>query len=359
VSTEAVAAITHRDSIPPVACGISRPVWSVMIPTYHCAAHLREALDSVLSQDPGPDLMQIEVVDDHSTRDDPEAVVAELGRGRVAFFRQPENVGHVRNFNTCLQRSRGRLVHLLHGDDMVRDGFYRTLQARFEAHPEIGAAFCRYIAIDESGRWRSISPLETETSCIVPNWLEKIATGQRLQPPAMVVRRAVYEQIGGFDDRICSYGEDWEMWVRIAASYPVWHEVEPLALYRVGQTSLSRRTLQTGENMRDLHRVVEINRAVLPPERADAISKAAERSHALAAIRRARRMLEACNSQGMSAQLREALRTSRNTIVLIQAVRLIGFWFARVLASRVRSMTNRNDVLTTRCHGAARKDLGE
>jgi len=111
----------------------------VMIPAYECASYLRETLASVLAQDPGPELMQIEVVDDAST-DAPEKVVEELGGGRVAFHRQPRNVGHIANFNTCLERSRGQLVHLLHGDDCVREGFYRTMQQPFTQHPEIGAA---------------------------------------------------------------------------------------------------------------------------------------------------------------------------------------------------------------------------
>ena len=35
-----------------------------MIPTFHCAQFLHQTLESVLSQDPGPDVMQIEVIDD-------------------------------------------------------------------------------------------------------------------------------------------------------------------------------------------------------------------------------------------------------------------------------------------------------
>lgn len=206
----------YRATIPPVLNGVLRPIWSVMIPTYNCAGYLGETLQSVLAQDPGPELMQIEVVDDHSTRDDPEAAVAELGRGRVSFYRQPENVGHVQNFNTCLQRSRGRLVHLLHGDDAVREGFYCTMQSPFEQHPEIGSAFCRNIYFDENSHWQSIAPLQQSESGVMRGWLERIAVGQRLQPPSMVVRRDVYERLGGFDRRIRQYGEDWEMWVRIA-----------------------------------------------------------------------------------------------------------------------------------------------
>src|SRR5687767_4743988 len=105
-----------------------------MIPTYNCALHLRYALESVLAQDPGRERMQIEVIDDASTVDDPEAIVARIGRDRVGFYRQPGNVGHVRNFETCLARARGRFIHLLHGDDAVRPGFYEAMERAFRVH---------------------------------------------------------------------------------------------------------------------------------------------------------------------------------------------------------------------------------
>ena len=131
-----------------------------MIPTYNCAGYLEATLHSVLAQAPGPEAMQIEVVDDHSTADDPEEVVMRLGGGRVDFYRQPENMGVVGNLNTCLQRSRGEVVHLLHGDDIVLEGFYRTLGDRLRQHPEAGAAYCRHLYVDARGR-RSTSPRAT------------------------------------------------------------------------------------------------------------------------------------------------------------------------------------------------------
>jgi glycosyltransferase involved in cell wall biosynthesis len=316
----------HRAAIGTISDGMPRPQWSVMIPTYNSGRYLRETLASVLSQDPGPAAMQIEVVDDHSTQDDPATVVEEVGHGRVAFYRQPTNLGHTRNFETCLRRSRGMLVHLLHGDDCVRDGFYRAMEHAFGEHPEIGAAFCRYIAIDEEGRWLSTAPLEQPASGVLPNWLETIAVGQRLQAPCMTVRREVYERLGGFDDRIRYYGEDWEMWVRIAAHYPVWYQAEPLALYRVRAASLSGYSLRTGENVRDLRRVIDISRTYLPSASADAVSRKARASCALAALRRARRMLGTGDLRGPLAQTREALQCDHSPGVVARAAALLGAW---------------------------------
>jgi Glycosyl transferase family 2 len=56
----------NRIRLAAVSEGVRRPLWSVMIPTFHCARFLHQTLESVLSQDPGPDVMQIEIVDDCS-----------------------------------------------------------------------------------------------------------------------------------------------------------------------------------------------------------------------------------------------------------------------------------------------------
>jgi glycosyltransferase involved in cell wall biosynthesis len=309
-----------------------------MIPTYNCASYLRETLASVLAQDPGPDLMQIEVVDDHSTRDEPAAIVADIGRGRVTFHRQTRNVGHVANFNTCLMRARGHLVHLLHGDDAVRPGFYDELGAAFDRAPQIGAAFCRHIIMDGDSHWTVISRLEESRSGVLENGLERIAIGQRLQTPSMVVRRSVYEKIGGFDDRIASYGEDWEMWVRIAAHYPVWYHTEPLAVYRVHRSSLSGETVRTGRNGDDLRIAIELNKAWLPPDRVEALTRAARDANAHACLRRAYRLANAGEMKASLAQLRESLRFSRAPSVVGIAGGVLGFWgLRRIVPARRRT----------------------
>jgi glycosyltransferase involved in cell wall biosynthesis len=324
----------YRATISPVSWELQRPLWSVMIPTFNCANYLRETLESVLVQDPGIESMQIEVVDDHSTQDDPAAVAAEVGQGRVGFYRQPVNVGHVKNFQTCLERSRGQLIHILHGDDCVRDGFYRKLQQGFAEQPDIGAAFCRHLWMDEQSHWQRISALEQSESGVLSDWLAKIATGQRIQTPAIVVKREVYERLGGFDRRLL-WAEDWEMWVRIAAHYPIWYEVEPLALYRVHSTSNSGRYLRTGENMQDFRRAIEVVRAYLPSHlpqtTAQRCLKENRQNLAYYALGNAQQMLMIGDRIAVVRQLWEALRCKQSLGVLCTVLSLLGatgkLWF--------------------------------
>lgn len=321
----------HRPAVPPVPDGVARPLWSVMIPSFNGAARLRGSLGSVLAQDPGWDVMQIEVVDDCSTEGAPEAVVAELGHGRVGFFSQPRNIGHSRNFSTCLQRSRGRLVHILHDDDWVQDGFYHRMGRLFDEHPAIGAGFCRHVVTNEAGAPQRMSPLEREEPGIIPGWLALIAAELRLQPPSMVVRREAYEALGGFDARMRSCGEDWEMWVRIAARYPVGFEPTPLACYRDSADSLTKRSIRSGQNIRDVRKATNIARTYLPPGKARAANARARVSWANWALHWAWLLIERGDYRSAVVQLWEGLRCSRSPEVIRSAARIARAGLQRAL----------------------------
>jgi glycosyltransferase involved in cell wall biosynthesis len=310
-----------RERIPTVSPGTPQPLWSVMIPTFHCAAYLGQTLVSVLSQAPASVLIQIEVVDDHSTSDDPESVVAEVGQGRVEFFRQQRNIGVPANLNTCLRRSRGRLVHVLHGDDYVREGFYAKMQAAFAEHSDLGAAFCRHIYMDEDGHWIGIADLEQRSSGVLPRAIERLAAEQRIMTPSMVVRREIYERLGGFDSRLAC-AEDWEMWVRIAATYPIWYEVEPLAAYRMHSRSNTGRHIRTAEDIRYTRGAIDLFRSYLPADVADAIYRRARETYAAAALKTAHQLRALRDWPAMNAQVREALRLSHSPRTLCGVVRL-------------------------------------
>ncbi len=327
-----------RPSIPARPAVEDRPFWSVMIPTYDCADYLRETLASVLAQDPGPDVMQIEVVDDESTRDDPEAVVSEVGRGRVDFFRQPRNVGHVRNFNTCIERARGRVVHLLHGDDLVEDGFYAALGPPLSEHPDIGAAFCRVWVIDGGGDRVHLKPLAQPRSGVLQESLRVVAVEQPIQTPSIVVRRSVYEAVGGFDRRFERCGEDLEMWIRIAAHYPLWYEAQALALYRYQEVSLSGQASRTGQNIRETRLAIEISKDLFPSGDAVALEAAARQRIGLWALGNARDMIRRHDHAAARMQVLEAVRCSRSAPVVLGAAGVLLRSLRRLLGRTVRML---------------------
>jgi len=297
-----------------------------MIPSYNCSQYLRPALESVLLQDPGPELMQIEVIDDCSTDEDVEALVREIGKGRVGFFRQKENVGSLRNFETCLKRSKGLLIHLLHGDDLVKPGFYREIENLFDQYPAAGAAFTAVSYIDKNGiEWFDHKKV-SEKSGIIENWLYKIAQVQWVEPPAMVVKRSVYEKLGSFF--AVHYGEDWEMWIRIAAHFPVVFSPSYLALYRKHDDNISSRALLSGQNIKDIQKVIEIVQEYLPVDQRKKLKKAARKNFSIYFANISDQIFHHHNNSPAAIfQAKNALRMDVNTTTFFSLIKLYAKYF--------------------------------
>ncbi|MDB5020746.1 MAG: hypothetical protein JWQ28_1873 [Pedobacter sp.] len=273
---------------PPMIPRISdtdRPFWSVMIPVYNCIDYLEEAMNSVLRQDPGPEQMQIEVVDDHSTDGDVETLVSSVGKGRIKYHRQKSNIGSLRNFESCIKRSKGYHVHLLHGDDRVEPGFYKEIENLFRSFPEAGAAFTNFSFIDINGEDTEIhnERLRAEPG-LITDFLFKIARCQLIQPPSIVVKRSTYETLGSF--YAVHFGEDWEMWTRIAAHYPMAYSPNVLASYRVAHgIGISQGYFSTGQNITDILKVIDIVQSYLPVEKRLSIKNAARAYYAMYSVK--------------------------------------------------------------------------
>ena len=243
-------------AIAPVQDGVHRPLWSVMIPTFNCAKYLQQTLESVLAQDQCSDQMQIEVVDDCSTKDDPKAVVEKVGKGRVAFHRKPKNEGAIANFNTCIQRSRGHLLHILHGDDYVLPGFYQRLTEEAQLHPDVSLVAVRAFYVDEESVIHGVSPrlprLENGSRIV-----EDFFYSTPIECAGTVVRRDFYQKNGGFIPTLVHLA-DCEMWARATALAGGLVTREVLACYRMFAANDSGRLKRTGENLRDCERLNQL-----------------------------------------------------------------------------------------------------
>ena len=287
------------------------PLWSVMIPVYNCSEYLSDTLKSVLNNDIPEEEMQIEVIDDASTDTNVESIVKEIGKGRIKYFRQIENVGSLRNFETCINRSHGHLVHILHGDDRVKKEYYKKVANLFQQHPNAGAIFCRFAYINEEGRHLYLNPSENNKEGILKNWLLRIAEKQRIQYAAITVRREVYEKLGGFYG--LTYAEDWEMWVRIAKHYPVAYTPQILAEYRKHKQSISGNKFLKGEYLHDINSAMEIIQTYLPPSAKRRILRKSKKFYSSYALKIANRYWHILHDKKIvHANINEGLKMQKN-----------------------------------------------
>src|SRR5436190_21497014 len=311
-----------------------RPFWSVMIPTFNPRAdYLEETLHSILEQDPGPEQMQIEVIDDHSTDDLAAQIVARIGGGRVSFHVEAQNRGLAGTWNRCIERARGHWVHILHQDDVVLTGFKYNLRKGAE-HSDACAAFCRYAVVSSEGHWLRISELYRESPGLLDDWHAKITVQQLIQCPAIAVRRLVYEQLGGFLPRL-RYTPDWEMWQRVASQFSFWFEPSILACYRGHPNSAASRMRLDAADVREVREVIHLTMAYHNPVRGRMLARKARSFYAELAIFHAREMLVEVGFSPAWKQIPEALRLCHSRRIVWQIFSFFVLWF-RIIASRVK-----------------------
>jgi glycosyltransferase involved in cell wall biosynthesis len=305
-----------RAGPPPITVvtdGEKRPRWSVMIPTYNCAAYAAATIESVLLQAMDRREMEIVVVDDAS--EDGIAEIVSRHADRVRLHQQARNLGVPSNLTDCIRLSRGEFVHILHGDDQVRPGFYAAMERGF-ADFEIGAVWCRQIYMDHDGEWIGVSPVEAPEGR-VEHAARFLAEQQRVMTPSICVRRHAYETVGGFHPELRCV-EDWEMWVRIASRFGVYHVREPLAIYRLHDNSNTGRNLRDATETRYAVRAIDLITDQLPPADRAAVRNAARRAVARRALDTGYALARRGDWRTALVQYRAALRLSRSPEILLR-----------------------------------------
>lgn len=136
------------------------PTVSVVLLAYNHELYLRQALDSVLTQQT-TFACEIIVGEDCST-DATRAIVREYAArypGRLQPLYQPHNVGMGLNFKACLARCRGRYIALLEGDDYWTSPHKLQRQVTWlEQHPDFTLCFHPVLDLHPDGTLVPPSP---------------------------------------------------------------------------------------------------------------------------------------------------------------------------------------------------------
>lgn len=208
------------------------PSIGIVIPTYNCGRYLRETLDSVLAQTPRP--IDVTVVDDGST-DNTSAVVQSFGDA-VRYVSQ-ENSGVCRARNRGLSLTQGEWVMFLDADDYLeRDALALLLEQTGRA--EVGVVYGDKYTMEDDGT-RIAAVANRECSGPVPAAARASFNGAAFEPGAAIVRRALADALGGFDQRY-SPSEDRHFWIRCGALAEFVHVGRPVMHYRIRPGSHSK-----------------------------------------------------------------------------------------------------------------------
>lgn len=204
---------------------------SVVIPNYNYAHYLRETIDSVLAQT-YPNI-EIIVVDDGS-KDGSKEVLSSYGDKVRTIFQQNQGVSAARNNGVAA--SEGEFVAFLDADDAWLPTKVEKQVTRFREDPKLGLVHVGVDEIDADGR-SLVLRLEGVEGKVCTTLLMLKREGVLGGGSGMMVRRCVFEEVGGFDLRL-STSADWDLAYRVSELYEVGFVAEILLKYRVHNSNM-------------------------------------------------------------------------------------------------------------------------
>jgi len=240
---------------------MNRPDVSIIIVSWNTSAYLRRCLAAIPQAAVGLTI-EVIVVDNGST-DGTQAMLAEKFP-RVRVIQKPENLGFGRANNVGARASQGRTILLLNSDCELQSSALAAMVSALDGDPSLGAVFCRLLNTDGTlqpsvhpsfpSPWSTIGDLFFLSSLryavyrtpVLHRWLlvwtvrahgeaHDVAWGGGA---CLLIRRAVLEATGGFDEQFFMYCEDMDLCKRIReAGYRLRYLPEPSAIHHWGKST--------------------------------------------------------------------------------------------------------------------------
>ncbi|HSC80661.1 MAG TPA: glycosyltransferase, partial [Chitinolyticbacter sp.] len=207
----APAAPADAPAAPTVVTATPTLRFSVVMPAYNRERYLADAIAAVLAQ-PGDDYELI-VVDDGST-DRTVAIAEAVNDARLRVVKLA-HAGAPTARNGGIDAARGEFIVWADSDDLMAPDALAQLRATMAAHPDADVYYGDLLFFDEArpqGYARTQYP-DFHGADLLP----LLILGNRLPNPGTAVRRALFEQHGGFDPNFTRC-HDYQIWSRLAAT---------------------------------------------------------------------------------------------------------------------------------------------
>ena len=206
---------------------------SVVVVNYNVRDFLQHALTSLQKALRGI-RSEILVVDNGS--DDGSVEMLRRRFPSVQVIANDQNLGFARANNQALRRARGRYFLLINPDTVVQEDTARVMLDFFERNPDVGMAGCQILNPDGSFQlacrrsfptpWvaftkiSGLSRLFPHTRLFGRYNLTYLSAEESYELDAisgsfMMLRREVYDEVGGLDEQFFMYGEDLDWCFRI------------------------------------------------------------------------------------------------------------------------------------------------
>ncbi|HWA00955.1 MAG TPA: glycosyltransferase family A protein [Caulobacterales bacterium] len=206
----------------------------VVVPCYNYARYLERCVETMLNQR-GVDV-RVLIIDDCSKDDSAEIAAAIAARDpRVTFWRNEQNLGHIKTFNRgILDWVEADYYTLVSADDALTPGSLARAAAVLSAHPDVHLVYGMAVIIDDDDALPGIEDAAEATYQIISgrDFLKQSCEwGTPAASPCVLLRTSQQKALGGYCDKMI-HTSDMEMWMRFATRGPVGIVRDPQGYYR-------------------------------------------------------------------------------------------------------------------------------
>lgn len=270
----------------------SKPLISVVIPTFNRARLVQRAVASVLAQ--SWRRLEIIVVDDASEDQSRELLEHNFGR-RIRMLSLPRNLGVSAARNRGIIASRGSYIALLDSDDYWRPRKLEKQLAFLLSQPAMLLCQTGEIWYRHGRRVNPCKHHQKPAGEIFSACLPLCA----VSPSAVMMRRELFLRVGLFDESLPAC-EDYDLWLRVACRYPVGLLAEDLVVKHGGHPDQLSRAVPALDRYRILSLLKNLEAKIFSPAQAEAARAMLEEKAAI--------YLKGCRKRGREIEIKEISR---------------------------------------------------
>jgi len=218
-----------------LTCSIIIPTWNKVELTMQCL--------TALASNTGNASFEVIIVDNGST-DGTQEFLSTLG-GDVQLILNKENLGFAKACNQGARVARGKYLVFLNNDTIPQPGWLSSLVSEVDAHPEVGVVGSKLLYPDGTVQHAGVV---RDCQHLFPYHIYKSFDGshpvvnrrrefQIVTAACLLIRRSLYEDVGGFDEKYVNGFEDVDLCLKVRErGHVVVYQPRSVVVHLEGQT---------------------------------------------------------------------------------------------------------------------------